>query len=107
MINGKSYFFKPSTSKKRNGKMVKNQMFVYKKKTYFAASNGVLRKSGWQKIDGKYYYFKNMNVVKNTFIKKGKKYGYVDATGKFTTGWVVVDNSKNLVKYINPDKKGL
>lgn len=106
VINGKSYFFKPSTSKKRNGKMVKNQMFVYKKKTYFAASNGVLRKSGWQKIDGKYYYFKNMNVVKNTFIKKGKKYGYVDATGKFTTGWVVVNNSKNRVKYINPDKKG-
>lgn len=106
VINGKSYFFKPSTSKTRNGKMVKNQMFVYKKKTYFAASNGVLRKSGWQKIDGNWYYFKNLNVVKNTFIKKGKKYGYVDATGKYTTGWVIVDNSKNLVKYINPDKKG-
>ena len=26
--------------------------------------------------------------------------------GKFTTGWVVVDNSQNLVRYINPDKKG-
>ena len=106
VIDGKSYFFKPSTSKTRNGKMVKNQMFVYKKKTYFAAADGVLRKSGWQKIDGKYYYFKNMNLVKNKFVKKGKKYGYVDATGKFTTGWVIVNNSKNLVKYINPDKKG-
>ena len=47
-----------------------------------------------------------MSLVKNAFVKKGKKYGYVDATGKFTTGWVVVDNSQNLVRYINPDKKG-
>jgi len=72
VINGKSYFFKPSTSKTRNGKMVKNQMFVYKKKTYFAASNGVLRKSGWQKIDGNWYYFKNLNVVKIHSLKKEK-----------------------------------
>ena len=106
VINGKSYFFKPSTSNTRNGQMVKNEMFVYKKKTYFADSKGVLRKSGWQKIDGNWYYFKNMSLVKNAFVKKGKKYGYVDATGKFTTGWVVVDNSQNLVRYINPDKKG-
>ena len=34
VINGKSYFFKPSTSNTRNGQMVKNEMFVYKKKTY-------------------------------------------------------------------------
>ena len=55
--------------------MVKNEMFVYKKKTYFADSKGVLRKSGWQKIDGNWYYFKNMSLVKNAFVKKGKKYG--------------------------------
>ena len=47
-----------------------------------------------------------MSLVKNAFVKKGKKYGYVDATGKFTTGWVVVDNSQMLVRSINPDKKG-
>ena len=106
VINGKSYFFKPSTSKTRNGEMVKNQLFVYKKKTYFADSKGVLRKSGWRKIDGNWYYFRNMNLVKNEFIKKGSKYGYVDATGKYTTGWVIVDNANNKVRYINPDKKG-
>ncbi len=47
MINGKSYFFKPSTSNTRNGQMVKNEMFVYKKKhilqtlkVYFARADG-------------------------------------------------------------------
>ena len=106
VINGKSYFFKPSTSNTRNGQMVKNQLFVYRKKTYFADSKGVLRKSGWRKIDGNWYYFRNMNLVKNEFVKKGSKYGYVDSTGKYTAGWVIVDNANNLVRYINPDKKG-
>ena len=106
VIKGKSYFFKPSTSTTRNGQLVKNQMFVYKKRTYFADSKGVLRKNGWANIDGSWYYFRNMSIVKNEFIKKGSQYGYVDSTGKYTTGWVIVDNANNLVRYINPDKKG-
>lgn len=106
VIKGKSYFFEVSTSKKRAGKMVKGRMVTYKKKTYYANSKGVLRSSGWQKIDGSYYYFKNMVAVKNTYIKKGSTYGYLDNTGRFTTGWVIIDNSKNLVKYLNPDKEG-
>lgn len=106
VINGKSYFFEVSTSNTRKGKMIKGKMFTYKKKTYYASWNGVLRGSGWQKIDGSYYYFKDMVAVKDTFIKKGKTYGYLDNTGRFTTGWVIVDDSKNLVRYLNPDKKG-
>ena len=106
VINGKSYFFKPSSATTRAGQMVKNQMFVYKKKTYYAGSDGVLRKNGWQYVDGEWYYFKDMKVVTNSFVKRNGKYGYVDATGKFSTGWVIVDNSQNLVRYINPDAKG-
>ena len=45
---------------------------LFTEKTYFADSKGVLRKSGWQKIDGNWYYFKNMSLVKNAFVKKGK-----------------------------------
>lgn len=106
VIGGKSYFFEISTSETRKGKMIKGKMFTYKKKTYYASASGVLRGSGWQKIDGDYYYFKDMVAVKDTFIKKGNTYGYLDNTGKFTTGWVVVDDSRNLVRYLNPDKKG-
>lgn len=106
VINGKSYFYTPSSSKNRNGKLVKKKMFTYKGKTYYAGSDGALRKTGWQYIDGEWYYFKNMNIVKNAFVKKNGKYGYVDNTGRFTTGWVIVNDAQNLVRYINPDAKG-
>ena len=105
-INGNTYFFRPSTSSNRDGRMVKNQMFVYKKKTYYAGSDGVLRKDGWQYVNGEWYYFKNMTLVTNSFVQRNGKYGYVDSTGRFSTGWVIVDDAKNLVRYINPDKKG-
>ena len=64
--------FKPSTSNTRNGQMVKNEMFVYKKKHILQTLKVYFCKSGWQKIDGNWYYFKNMSLVKNAFVKKGK-----------------------------------
>ena len=105
-INKKKYFFQPSTSTTLNGLMVKNQMFVYQNKTYYATANGVLLKTGWQQINGNWYYFKNYKLVTNDFEKLNGKYGYLDSTGKYTTGWVIVNDSQNLVRYINPDKKG-
>ena len=32
--------------------------------------------------------------------------GYLDSNGKYTTGWVIVSNAKNLVRYIDPTGNG-
>lgn len=106
LMKGKCYFFEPSTYKGFKGQMVKNRIITYKGKTYYASKGGMLRQKGWQKLDGSYYYLKDMRIVKNTFIKKGNTYGYLDGTGRFTTGWVIENDAKNLVRYLNPDKKG-
>lgn len=103
-IGKKTYFFEVSSSTKHRGKMLKKTLISYKGKWYYASANGTLRKSGWQKVDGNYYYFKNYTAVKNTFIKKNGVNGYLDSKGKFCTGWLTVSNSKNQVRYI--DSKG-
>lgn len=105
-VGKKTYFFTPSTSSKRNGKMVKGRLATDGTNWYYAYKTGVLRKNGWQKVKGNSYYFKNYKAVRNTFIKKGSTYGYLDNTGRFTTGWVIENDSKNLVRYIDPSKKG-
>ena len=105
-VGKKTYFFIPSTSSKRNGKMVKGRLTTDGKNWYYAYKTGVLRKSGWQNVKGNSYYFKNYKAVRNTFIKKGSTYGYLDNTGRFTTGWVIENDSKNRVRYIDPTRKG-
>ena len=105
-LNGNTYFFKPSTSETRNGQMVRDQLFIYQGNTYYADANGVLCTNGWQYINGRWYCFKNMISVTNDFVEKDGTYGYLDGDGNFITGWVIADNSKNLVRYINPDAPG-
>lgn len=105
-IKGKKYIFETSTSSERKGKMYKNTMVRYKKKWYFASKSGPLIKSGWKNYNGNWYYIKNYEVLTNSFIKRNGVNGYVDSKGKYTTGWVVVSNAQNLVRYINPDGKG-
>lgn len=106
VMNGKLYFFAPSTSAERNGKMAKNELVFYKNKRYYAGADGRLKKYGWQQVGNDYYYFKNYTAVRNTFITRNGVNGYLDDTGRFTTGWVVVDSAKNKVKYIDTLTKG-
>jgi glucan-binding YG repeat protein len=106
-INDNYYFFEVSTESEHKGTLSKNTWIQYNNKKYYATANGVLYQNAWRLIDGSYYYFqKNCSVKTNAFIKKGSTYGYVDSTGKFTTGWVIVDNATNKVRYINPDAPG-
>lgn len=106
-VDGKTYFFKVSNATTRNGQMFKNTMISYKGNWYYAGPKGILAQNRWIKYDGNYYYFQeDFTVLKNEFIKRGNTYGYVDSTGKFCTGWVVVNNAKNQVKYLNPNGKG-
>ena len=39
-------------------------------------------------------------------MKKNGVNGYLDANGKYTRGWVIVSNAKNLVRYIDPSGNG-
>ena len=81
-------------------------MVRYKKKWYIASSTGSLYRSGWKKYSGNYYYLKDYVVQTNQFMKKNGVNSYLDANGKYTTGWVVVSNTKNLVRYIDPTGNG-
>lgn len=102
-VNGKTYFFQGSTAKAYKGVMYKNTWISYKSKWYYAGSDGVLYKSGWKSINGNYYYFnKDYTVKTNCSATRNGVRGYLDSRGKFCTGWVIVNDAKNQVKYVNP-----
>lgn len=105
-INGKKYLFAASDEKTHRGKMYKNTLIHYKNRWFYADAKGVLKESGWQKVDKDYYYFNNYKAVTKKFMKKDGVNGYLDANGKYTTGWVIVSNASNRVRYINPDGDG-
>lgn len=101
-INNKYYFFATSNSKTHRGWMYKNTLIRYKNKWYYADSKGVLKKNGWQKVGKYWYYLKDYKVLTNQAIKRGKVNGRLDNQGRFTTGWVVISDYNNKVKYIDP-----
>lgn len=105
-MNGKMYFFQCSTKTEHKGAMFKGTMIRYKGNWYYAESNGVLVKSGWKNIGGADYYFQNYITVTKAFVEKNGTYGYLDANGKFCTGWVIASNAKNQVRYVDPNGSG-
>ena len=105
-MNGKMYLFEVSNAQVHKGTMYKNTMVRYKNNWYIASSTGGLYTDRWKKYNGSWYYLKNYKVQTNQFMKKNGVNGYLDATGKYTTGWVIVSNAQNLVKYIDPNGNG-
>ncbi len=103
-VRGKKYYFMVSNANKYNGKMLKNSMVKYKGNMYYAQGSGELLKNGWLNINGGYYCFKDYVKQISTFVMKDGQYGYVNATGRYFTGWYVISAANNLVKYINPNK---
>lgn len=101
-VDGKRYLFEASDANTHRGKMFKNTLVYYKNRWYYASANGVLRKSGWQSYKNNWYFFDNYRAVTKKFVKKNGVNGYLDNTGKYTTGWVIVSNARNLVRYIDP-----
>lgn len=108
-VNGNTYFFQGSTSTTPKGVMYKNTWIYYQKHWYYAGSSGVLYKNGWKYINGYYYYFNSDYTVKtNSAVTKDGKKGYVDSRGRFySSGWLIVNDAKNQVKYIDPDTGNL
>lgn len=105
-MNGKMYLFEVSNAQVHKGTMYKNTIVRYKNNWYIASSTGGLYTDRWKKYNGSWYYLKNYKVQTNQFMKKNGVNGYLDATGKYTTGWVIVSNAQNLVKYIDPNGNG-
>lgn len=105
-IGNRYYFFQRSSTSQYRGQMYKGTWIKYNDKYYYAASNGVLAVNGWRRIkcDGKmyYFYFQNCTAVTNKTVTRGSEKGWLDARGRFTTGWVIIDDARNLVRYINP-----
>ncbi len=102
-VNGRTYFFQSSTAQERRGVMYKNTWIHSRNKWYYAGGDGVLFQNTWRDVEGSSYYFQgDCSVLTNsTAVRDGVK-GYVDSRGRFTTGWVVVSNANNLVKYVDP-----
>lgn len=101
-VDGRYYFFERSSSTTYRGKMYKGTWIKYNNKYYYAASNGLLATNGWRTIGGSYYYFKNCTALTNYNIKKDNVYGRLDSRGKFVTGWMVANDSKNRARYMDP-----
>lgn len=102
-IGKKYYFFATSNANAHRGWMYKSTLIRYQNKWYYAGGNGVLKKSGWQKVGKYWYYLQNYTVVTNKSMKRGSVNGYLDSQGRFSTGWVIVSDYYDQVKYIDPD----
>ncbi len=49
--------------------------------------------TGWQKINGTYYYFRGWGgMYRSTFFQLGGETYYADADGKMVTGWLSKEN---------------
>ena len=77
------YFFATSDANARRGWMYKSTLIRYQNKWYYAGGNGVLKKSGWQKVGKYWYYLQNYTVVTNKSMKRGSVNGYLDSQGRF------------------------
>lgn len=102
-VNNTYYFFERSSTKQYRGKMYKGTWIKYNNKYYYAGSKGNLATNGWRTIHGGKYYFKNCTALTNYNIQyTDGTYGRLDERGKFTTEWIIIDNSKNRVRYMDP-----
>ena len=105
-IGTKMYLFESSTAAAHKGKVYKNTMIRYKKKLYLASATGALYKGGWRQYNNGWYYLRNYTPLTNQFRKKNGVNGYLNSSGKYTTGWVLVSDAKNLMRYIDPTGNG-
>lgn len=106
-IDGKTYIFRVSDYENHNGKVYKSRLVTYNDKKYYAGEDGVLVTKKWVTYNGASYYCKEDGTIAvSQYIKKGTGYGYVDSTGKFITGWVIVDANANKIRYINTKALG-
>lgn len=64
---------------------------------YFFDSNGVM-KTNWQKIDGKWYFFQPSGAMHTGWLQQGGSWYYLQKSGTMAVGWCQVDG---LYRYFN------
>ncbi len=105
-VRGVTRFFEESTASSLKGEYVCGKMFSYKGNIYYANNAGVLLKEGWIRLNGSLRYFENYKMVVNGFRAYNGQYVYLDGEGRYTTGWITVNDAQGLVRYVNPYAPG-
>ena len=78
-----------------NGIMVTGVQTINGTTYSFDASGALQTPTGWQQIEGAWYYFAQSGVAQTGWAKiKGKWYYLDPADGKMATGWITVDGKR-------------
>ena len=78
-----------------NGIMVTGVQTINGTTYSFDASGALQTPTGWQQIEGAWYYFAQSGVAQTGWAKiKGKWYYLDPADGKMVTGWITVDGKR-------------
>ena len=78
-----------------NGIMVTGVQTINGTTYSFDASGALQTPTGWQQIEGTWYYFAQSGVAQTGWAKiKGKWYYLDPADGKMATGWITVDGKR-------------
>ena len=102
-VDGKMYYFTPCREDLLQGRIAKSKIVSEGNNTYYATANGVLKQSGWVTYNGYSYLLNDYKALKNQAVSKDGVKGWLDSEGRFLkSGWNVVDDANNLVKYVNP-----
>ncbi len=94
-----------------NGQLAKNTTVVENSVNYVVNENGVakeLKNNAWTKIDGKYYYVKDGEILKNTIEKIGNNYYYFNNAGQMLDDDTILfsqDNDGTISSYYIRAKK--
>ena len=107
-INGKTYYFDKWYGMKKNSVIVMDGVF------YSFGNDGVqtvrkdLTEDGWVNADGKWYYVKNQNLVRNEFLTVGNNTYYMGSAGEMYTDTTFsqYDSECDEYKYYRVDSKG-
>ena len=119
-IDGKKYYFWPSTGNGHYSNTLATKFFSVGGKTYYSGNDGVIRtgwqtingfkyymtgggaiQKGWQTIDGKKYYFWTStgnghysNTLATKFFNVDGKTYYAGTNGVIRTGWQIINGFK-------------
>ena len=64
----------------------------------FAYSNGYYLSTGWNMINGTWYYFNSLGVMQTGWLKDNNKWYYLNADGSMKTGWLLDNNQYYYLK---------
>ena len=64
-----------------------NAMVATNQTTVESVASTAAHKDGWEESNGKYYYYKDGQIIKNTWFSQNGYWYYATSTGAMKTGW--------------------